>query len=251
MVASLTYLGQSLHEQLTERDPSWLIHELRETHDLFKRLGVRGIANDWLLQMPWKRSLAWLMYSDLLDTGDGLSTGDEPRKILEIGGNLSYLTLELARRHQYQLLEALGPASIDDYLRIEQYLSSEFIFVDDWFDYDLSRNPVDLLIANDLFPNTDQRLYEMVDRFLPFTTELRLSLTYYENTFFKVTRDSSGEPLMIRPWGLRELRHFFDYLVQIYPDSCSSINPDELKYEDLSRSVFGNRRNVVYLHIVK
>ena len=241
----LTHLGTKLHEQLAAKEGLWLLDGVKATEDLFTRLGITGVANDWLLKMPWKRSLAWLMYGDLLGNRAA------PRNILEIGGSLSYITLELARRHRYRLLEKANHETADDYRRIEQHLHLDVVQIGDWFDYDVSLQPLDLLIANDLFPNTDQRLYELIDRFLPLINELRLSLTYYEDTFFEVTRDTSGERLTIRPWGLREVRHFLDYIVETYPGVCSSLNPDEVKYEDLSGSVFGNRRNVIYLRLVK
>src|SRR5262249_12055581 len=80
-----------------EAEPA-LLPLARQAAELFRGLGVRATANDWLLRQDWKRALALPLYRDLLGEGPR-------RRVLEVGGGLSALTLALARRHDYALVE--------------------------------------------------------------------------------------------------------------------------------------------------
>src|SRR5262249_9598958 len=61
--------------------------------------------------------------------------------------------------------------------------------------------PWDLVIANDLFPNVDQRLTLFLERFLPKACEVRLSLTYYNSSrFYRVKRIDADEALCMLAW---------------------------------------------------
>jgi hypothetical protein len=53
----------------------------------------------------------------------------------------------------------------------------------------------DVVIANDLFPNVDQRLALFLDKFLPVANEIRLSLTYYNQPRFYRCRSLTSEEI--------------------------------------------------------
>jgi hypothetical protein len=213
----------------------------QEAAELFRSLGIRATANDWLLQQEWKRALAVPLFLDLLQPGP-------PRRILEIGGGLSALTLALARRHDYTLIELATHEEDTNYRKLEALLGRPFVVVSDW--QRVQPTPQDLIIANDLFPNVDQRLYELVDQFLPWTRELRLTLTYYERTAWPVRRMSSGEALMVRPWGLREISSFLDHLCACPQIGADGYDRSQLKYQDLENVLFTNRRNILRLQVI-
>jgi hypothetical protein len=215
---------------------------IESTARYFERSNIQGMANQWLLDMPWKRPVAFLVLADLLE-------GPQPAKqILEIGGNLSYFTYQLAKHHKYTLVDKATHEGQANYRRIEDQIGHAFAHICDWAEFG-SKNHYDIIIANDIFPNVDQRLYEFVERFLPYTRELRLTLTYYENTSFEVQRLTSGEILTMRPWGLRDIQHFAEYLTDTYPDICPNVDTSQLVYQDYSGTLFSNRRNVIYLNI--
>jgi len=44
------------------------------------------------------------------------------------------------------------------------------------------------VIANDIFPNVDQRLELFLERYLPVSREIRMSLTYYNYSKFYITK---------------------------------------------------------------
>ena len=244
MTLSLLYFSMDEVEEYGSDAEGCLLTKVLETADLFSRLGIRGVANEWLVQQKWKRSLAMMMFGDLI------GGSDSTMRVLEVGGSLSYCTLELAQKYDYLLLEKATLEPEVHYRRLEKYLGKSFVVLGDWNDFVLNEG-LDLVIANDLFPNVDQRLYEFVDRFLLATKELRMSLTYYDNTSFEVQRVQSGERLIMRPWGIREVRHFVDYLVDEYQGWCTGYDPEQLAGFDAADSVAANRRNIIYMRLLK
>lgn len=211
---------------------------------LFASQSIKAVSNDWLAQQSWKRVIGLQLTEDLFGPA-------APRRtILDVGGGLSAFTLELARQHAYTLLELATHEDEGNYRAIEKLLDKPFLTLGDWHDFRIQQ-PYDVIIANDLFPNVDQRLYAFIDRFLPWTNELRMTLTYYENTYWTVRRVTSGETLIVRPWGLREVTAFLDHLVTRYPEHCPDYDRGQLVYQDYEKVLFTNRRNIIRLHLVK
>jgi len=211
---------------------------------LFARQNIKAVSNEWLALQSWKRVVGFLLLGDLL------SSATPRRTILDIGGGLSAFTLELVRNHAYSLLELATQEDAANYRAIETHLRKSFVTLGDWHDFPI-HELYDVIIANDLFPNVDQRLYAFIDRFLPWTQEMRLTLTYYENTVWTVRRVTSGETLIVRPWGLGEVTAFLDYLVARYPQHCPGYDRSELIYQDYEKVLFTNRRNIIRLHLIK
>lgn len=206
---------------------------------LFKRLGVTGISNNWHLQSAWKRSLGTFVYADLLE-------GKSNRRVLEIGGGLSGITMALANANDFRLVELATHEGEQDYRKIEQHLGRSFVTVGDWHTLP-PPEPQDVVIANDLFPNVDQRLEWFLDKYLPITKEMRLTLTYYENTAWQVRRISSGETLTVKPWGLREVTRVLDSVARDY----GPYDRSQLVYECYEGTLFTNRRNILFVRIIR
>lgn len=60
----------------------------------------------------------------------------------------------------------------------------------------------DLIVANDIFPNVDQRLPEFLEMYLPRTKEMRLSLTFWDGRpkWYRCERTDGDEILTMRGW---------------------------------------------------
>ena len=212
------------------------------TNKLFENNNIKGEANRWLLSMDWKVPVAGLIFSDLLNTNSKL-------KILEIGGSLSWFTLELLRKHHYTLIEKCFHENKTDYENIQKIVDKNFVCYDDWFNFQ-SQDKYDIIIANDLLPNVDQRLYEFIDKFVPITKKIRLTITYNENTFYEVKRLKSGETLYMKPWGLRNIKDFINYLYESYNITTDRDKVfSELKYRSLKGIVFENNRNILFIEM--
>ena len=66
---------------------------------------------------------------------------------------------------------------------METEVGRRFISRRDWLSFNAT-GQFDVIIANDVFPNVDQRLVLFIEKFLPATQEIRLSLTYYNELRF-------------------------------------------------------------------
>jgi len=100
----------------------------------------------------------------------------------------------------------------------------------DW--YDCQPKDYDVIIANDLFPNVDQRLELFLEKYLPHCKEMRLSLTYFdEPKWYRATRPE-GEVITMLAWNESQIVDLVGY------------NYDVLKKEEY-QGTFPNGRKVV------
>ena len=70
---------------------------------------------------------------------------------------------------------------------IEKQLGRDFWVSEDWYEF-LPGRTYDVIIANDIFPDVDQRLQLFIEKFLGCCKELRMSLTYYNEPRFYTTQ---------------------------------------------------------------
>ena len=185
----------------------------------------------WLRDSAPKRMIFNRLYGDLLRQQTGL-------RVLDIGGGLTAFTDTLAKRHEYHLIDLLAHdhswAEENDMYSLNQLHLHKI----DWHDFSLSER-FDVIIANDLFPNVDQRLDMVIQKFLPFTSEMRLSLTYYPRPRFYVTkRIDADEVLCMLAWDGTATRN----TLQKYSRNLYSPNFDLFSSE--SDSVYSNDRQV-------
>jgi ABC-type polysaccharide/polyol phosphate transport system ATPase subunit len=187
----------------------------------------------WLAETPAKRLIYDMLYGDLLGAGG--------RRVLDVGGGLTALTRRLALRHRYELVDLMAhdPPEVVSGFRASAP-SAEFHCCD-WWRCDFS-GIYDVVIANDLFPNADQRLVPFLERVLPVAREVRLSLTYYNDPRFYLTkRLDAEEVLCLLAWDGRQtasaLAPFGDR-VEVF---------DQTYFASTGDSVFANGRQVVVL----
>jgi hypothetical protein len=75
----------------------------------------------------------------------------------------------------------------------------------DWYDFQPA--DYDIIIANDLFPNVDQRLELFLAKYLPHCKEMRLSLTYFDAPkWYRARRTDGDEILTMLAWNEEQVR---------------------------------------------
>lgn len=164
----------------------------------------------WLMETPAKRFAFSILYGDLVREGG--------RRILDIDGGLSSLTRLLAGRNSYELIDLLAH---DNPSLVQRFVASAPAFKlvrDDWYEVS-PRGIYDVVTAADLFPNVDQRLALFLERMLPITREIRLSLTIYNQPRFYMTRRIGADEIFcMLAWNGQQakaaLRPFVDRIVQ-------------------------------------
>lgn len=193
-------------------------------------------TNCWLREMENKR----LIYADVY--GDILTEKYTGSRILDVGGGVNSLTKILARNTEYTLLEIFAHDNIPlDYFN--RY--SIHVIQNDWHMDDLSI--YDVVIANDLFPDVDQRLELFLDSFLPRCREMRLVVTYYNQPrFYAAKRLDDREILTFLSWDgeitAMKLRKYIDRMMD-------TVSEDLLSMIDERESIFRNGRQISYIKL--
>ena len=128
-------------------------------------------SHKWLMDSLPKRAVYNSLYGDLLKIKSS-------KRILDVGGGFCSLSNILINNHNYQLLDIMAHDNVSG--------MGDFLIRQDW--YDFVPDKYDIVISNDLFPNVDQRLELFLERYLPITKEIRISLTYYNTPRFYTTK---------------------------------------------------------------
>ncbi len=194
-------------------------------------------SHRWLLESTPKRMIYHYMYGDLLKPSKA------SRRILDVGGGYCALSRPMLKYHQYTLLDIMAHDDHEAIRTVENSVGRCFWENTDWYHFDAERT-YDLVIANDLFPNVDQRLALFLERFLPRGTELRLSLTYYNTPrFYTVKRMDGDEILQMLAWdGLQVKRVLEGYISDIMDPRLDLLLCDP-------PSLFANKRQVCLVSI--
>lgn len=193
------------------------------------------VCQRWLRQSSAKRYIFRQIYGDLL-----MKSGRV--KVLDVGGGVTGLTRELATRHLYTLSDILSHYDMKSVLTIANQVKSEFIRAQDWLSLDT--DSYDLVIANDIFPNVDQRLDIFLERFLPQTKAIRLSLTYYDTPrYYLARRIDAEEVLCMLAWNGADVRRVLEKYFE------SIVSADFRIFGNEGRSAFANGRQVVLVEL--
>ncbi len=194
-------------------------------------------TNQWLISMDNKRMIYADVYGDILHDKSA-------RKVLDVGGGYNSLTKVLASHSQYTLVDFMAHGG-EDYLRQVSEKYHIHWMEQDWYDMK-EIDDYDVVIANDLFPDVDQRLEQFIDKMLPHCHELRLVVTYYNTPCFYTTkRLDDSEIMTFLSWdgeitGLK-LRKYV---------SRSNASERELEtMKDNYDSIYRNGRQVSYIVI--
>lgn len=113
-----------------------------------------------------------------------------------------------------------------------------------WYDM-VIEDTYDIVIANDIFPDVDQRMELFIDKFLPYCKELRLVMTYYNNAKFYLTKRCDDPELMtFLSWDgeitALKMMKYLDVAVNTTKEEIEA-----MKYE--KDSIYRNGRHVSYI----
>jgi hypothetical protein len=190
----------------------------------------------WLRQTPPKRLVYQKLYGDLLVPGPKL-------RILDVGGGLMACTRALAKAHDYTLLDLLAHENPSKAERMEAEAGRAFVVRSEWYGYE-DPGTYDVVIANDLFPNVDQRLELFLQRYLPRTRSIRLSLTYYNSPrFYLARRTDADEILCMLAWNGRMTRAALEPLIPESDRGTLAL------FEKSNASVYDNGRQVCLIEL--
>ncbi|MFC1606581.1 hypothetical protein ACFL47_01310 [Candidatus Latescibacterota bacterium] len=188
----------------------------------------------WLLESLPKRMVFYYLYGDLLQKGNNRL------KILDVGGGYSSLTRTLIDHHDYQSLDIMIHDDHNSIREAEASIGTSFWINSEWSTF--SPDEYDIVIANDLFPNVDQRIEMFIDNFLPYCAEMRLSLTYFNSPhYYTVKRIDADEVFHIQAWDGFQVRH----ILEKYRHRIDNYQP-ELLLEN-PPCLYPNKRQVCYV----
>ncbi len=201
------------------------------SHDIDEQL----ICQKWLRENPAKRFIFQDIYDDLINHTESL-------RVLDVGGGVTAFTKKIAQHHQLTLLDLMAHATANE-MKYHKDIKNLNICYQDWFDFKPS-GTYDIIIANDLFPNVDQRLELFLHKFLPYGNQIRLSITYYPDPKFYLTkRVNADEYLCMLAWNheqtARTLHKFKKYI-------C---HPNFNLFESKQKSVYPNGRQVCLVYL--
>ena len=160
---------------------------------------IKGLTCDqWIRDSLPKRFIFSQLYGDLL------SASDKPSSLIDVGGGITSLTPLLCDSTRYTLIDLLSHDSIDTFNHTCEGTSLDIIIAD-WASV-LPNHKADLIIANDIFPNVDQRLPIFLEQALPNCATLRLSLTWYHQPrYYCVRRVDAEETMYVMSWDWSQL----------------------------------------------
>ena len=164
-------------------------------------------------------------------------------KILDIGGGYSSLTKVLAANSDYTLLDFMAHGG-EEYMKENARRYNIKWINSDWYNTELD-NQYDVIVANDIFPDVDQRMELFIDKMLPQCRELRLVLTYYNAPrFYTAKRVDDSEILTFLSWDgeITALK------LMKYKENIIGTTEEELReMQNNHESIFRNGRQVSYV----
>ena len=212
--ASNDWVGRLLEEERLPGDEVLTIHQ-------------------WLAGDGAKRAIFAQLYGDLI-------IPDAGRRVLDVGGGVSAATRALARAGEYRVLDLLAHGGEELAASVAQARGRDVVIGGDWLRYAETTSEVyDVVVAADLFPNVDQRLALFIEKLLPRTRELRLSLTFYNSSRYYLCRRLDGDEVFcMLAWDGEQTAS----VMQRYRSAI--IQPDFSLFSTSEPSLFANGRQV-------
>lgn len=215
------------------KENDW-IFRLMKGNVIFGEEKIR--TNDWMESMENKRLIYSIVYGDFLKK-------ETKKKVLDIGGGYNSLTKVLAGNSDYTLLDFMAHGG-EDFIKENCKRYNINWINSDWYNVEFD-DQYDVIIANDVFPDVDQRIEMFIDKMLPRCKELRLVLTYYNTPrFYKAKRVDDSEVLTFLSWDgeITALK------LMKYKDRMIDTTEEELREMKSNRgSIFRNGRQVSYV----
>ncbi|GAM97932.1 hypothetical protein U91I_01562 [alpha proteobacterium U9-1i] len=193
-------------------------------------------CQQWLDDAPAKRMLFSDLYGDIL-------RGCGPKRVLDVGGGLTHLTASLAAHGTYCLVDPLHHDGAALQRAIITAAPPFEIIRGDWSASGVGEG-WDVIIANDLFPNVDQRLAAFLAWAVPRAREVRLSLTFYNNgRSYEVQRVDAEEKLTVLAFDGEATRR----ALVPYASRIAGWSPEV--FDASQGSLFANGRHVATLSV--
>ncbi len=195
----------------------------------------RLTSQRWLDESPAKRFIYHELYLECLGTGG-------PASLLDVGGGLTALTPLLAKERRYGLIDPLFHETEEAIAEMRQALGGLEHMNCDW--HDANTGAWDLIVANDLFPNVDQRLALFLEWAVPRAREVRLSVTFHNTArWFTLQRVGLDERLTMLAFDGSRTRG----ALEPFAGRIAGWNPALFDRND--GSVFPNGRQVIVLSV--
>ena len=189
-------------------------------------------SHRWLTESLTQRMIYYHMYGDLLHATT------TRMKVLDIGGGFCSLTRMLVANHDYTLIDMMAHDDHEKIRETQKSLKKRFWLNVDWYEY-VPDTQFDIVIANDLLPNVDQRLALFISKFAPVTREIRMLLTYYNvPRFYRAKRLDADEILSVLAWDGVQLK----LVLEEHKSRIQDPNLEILCQQD--PSLFANKRQV-------
>ncbi len=217
-------------ERYLEND--WILTWLKQNEQEYEK-EIR--THQWMMEMENKRAIYADVYGDILRGDMG-----SDKRVLDVGGGYNALTKILMRNSRYTLVDFMAHGGKEGLYKmggVEWYCGS-------WYEHEVDRN-YDYVIANDIFPDVDQRMELFLDKYLVHCHELRLVLTFYNKPkFYETKRMDDSEVLTFLSWdgeitGIK-LRKYLDRMINTDENDLSVLAVQD-------ESIFRNGRQVAYV----
>ena len=113
--------------------------------------------------------------------------------------------------------------------------------------YDIDNSYYDVVVANDIFPDVDQRMEMFIEKYLPHCREMRLVITFYNTPKWYLTqRTDDTELLTFLSWDGEITKLKLEKYGEYFKDT---ILEDLDILPDINESIFFNGRQVVYIKL--
>ena len=157
-------------------------------------------THKWLVESSAKRMIFDAVYHDLLEPSQ------QKQRVLDVGGGYTALTRILVEQHDYWTLDVGAHTDTLQIRQLEEDLGKPFWICEDWQQHPAD-DPYQIVIANDIFPNVDQRLELFLNTYLPRCSELRLTATYFHRYhWYRTQRVDADEILHVLTWNGAQLK---------------------------------------------
>lgn len=215
----------------------WILKMMNEENEMWGG-EEEARTNQWMYEMENKRMIYADMYGDIIK-------GGFRGAVLDVGGGYNTLTKILSSNCQYYLLDYMAHDTIDNFKQLAKKYAINWLNCD-WYSIEDDKQ-WEIVIANDIFPNVDQRLEIFLDKFLPNCKELRILVTFYNTPRFYVTqRVDDSEKLTFLSWdGEITALKLLKYESRFIDTDVNGIS----NLKAFSESIYRNGRQVAYIRL--